>query len=152
VPCYRVFTQTGDGRIDLARLVTQARAFFEASIDVLGAEERVVRLRLQSEARGYAGTFAVHVRPATQDDYATARSAEARGRAAGMGTLAQRCGYIWDVEPDSDVVLAATLNLCALLASVALGPVLPPDADTLFGVRGAMERVEQLCGGRTLAR
>ena len=62
-----------------------------------------------------------------------------------MSTLATRCAHLWELEPVSDAPPAATLNLCALLASIALGPVLPPDIATLFGVRGAMERVERLC-------
>ena len=45
----------------------------------------------------------------------------------------------------------ALLNLCAILASVALGPVLTPDESALFGVRGAMERVEAVVG-RSLRR
>ena len=35
---------------------------------------------------------------------------------------------------------AARLTLAGICASVALGPVLPPDGSTLFGVRGAIER------------
>src|SRR5216683_3152752 len=39
---------------------------------------------------------------------------------------------------------AAYLTLAAVCASVALGPVLPPDHSTLFGVRGALERRDKL--------
>jgi hypothetical protein len=61
-----------------------------------------------------------------------------------MAALARRCASVWQVEPQAPESEAATHNLCAIMASVALGPVLPPDDSTLFGVRGAMERVERL--------
>ena len=57
-----------------------------------------------------------------------------------MSTLAERCPTVWEVSSvgvDSEL---ARLNLCGILASVALGPVLPDDGATLYGVRGAMER------------
>jgi hypothetical protein len=61
-----------------------------------------------------------------------------------MFQLAERCPTIWEVSAiDADSELAR-LNLCAILAAVGLGPVLPDDCSTLFGVRGAMERVEKL--------
>ena len=71
-----------------------------------------------------------------------ARDAEARGRAAGMAALAERCGQVWTIESvgESDAIDATYLTLAAICASVALGPVLPPDGSTLFGVRGAIER------------
>ena len=49
-----------------------------------------------------------------------------------MGALSRRS----DSEPGE----LAYLTLSAICASVALGPVLPPDHGTLFGVRGAIER------------
>jgi hypothetical protein len=83
-------------------------------------------------------------RRVTDDDLMPARLAEQRGRAAGMATLAERCPTIWEVASlgaDSEL---ARLNLCGILAAVGLGPVLPDDGSTLYGVRGAMERVEKL--------
>jgi hypothetical protein len=67
-----------------------------------------------------------------------------------MGALARRCPTIWDLEPDPGTPEPATLNLCALLAATALGPVLPPDTSTLLGVRSAMVRVEELSGIKSL--
>jgi hypothetical protein len=49
------------------------------------------------------------------------------------------------VGEDSEL---ARLNLCGILAAIALGPVLPDDGATLYGVRGAMERVERLLKAR----
>jgi len=105
-----------------------------------------VEVRLCDEKHGYEGRFSVHCRPSTEHDRADARDAEERGRAAGMATLAARCATIWDVEPVGEDSELARLNLCGILASVALGPVLPDDGSTLYGVRGAMERVGRLLG------
>lgn len=159
---YRIFSQAPGGRLDLAQLLTNARRFFEASVEVLeqhglvpgvGPEpvERWARVRLVSERRGVSGVFRIRCRAADVQDWEDARAAEARGHATGMGALAARCETVWDVEPEGDAPEAAALNLCALLASVALGPVLPPDASTLFGIRGAMERLDALTT-RSLAR
>jgi len=60
-----------------------------------------------------------------------------------MSLLAARCPAIWDIEPEAEVTDTAELQLSALLASVALGPVMPSDQSTLYGVRGAMERAEK---------
>lgn len=160
---YRVFAQTSEPRLDLAALLQTARRFFEATVEVL--EERGVvaaptsdpaapawvRLRIFSERRGYGGVLRVLCRPATAEDWEAARAAEARGRATGMGVLAARCPSVWVVEAEAGASDAAILNLCGLLASVGLGPVLPPDGSTLFGIRGAMERVEALTS-RSLLR
>ncbi|HEY8943609.1 MAG TPA: hypothetical protein VIM73_05075 [Polyangiaceae bacterium] len=162
---YRVFAQAQNGRVNLAQLVQNARMHFEASVEVLQQEGLVedatealtsearpwVRLRLSSVRRGFSAILRVTCRSATSEDWEGAQRAERNGRAAGMGLLAARCGAVWDVEPEGEPSVPALLNLCALLASVALGPVLPPDEETLFGIRGAMERLDALTG-RSLAR
>jgi hypothetical protein len=166
---YRVFAQAQNGCVNLAQLVQNARKHFEASVEVLqqdglveGATEALtsearpwVRLRLSSARRGFSAILRVTCRLATSADWEAAQRAERNGRAAGMGLLAARCGAVWEVEPEvepeGEPSVPALLNLCALLASVALGPVLPPDEETLFGIRGAMERLDALTG-RSLAR
>ena len=60
-----------------------------------------------------------------------------------MAQLAARCRALWVVTAESEISGSAELQLSALLASVALGPVLPEDESTLYGVRGAMERAEK---------
>jgi hypothetical protein len=89
-------------------------------------------------------SFRVTCHSATAQDWDAAREAERRGRATGMGALAARCEGVWTVEPEEPGYDAPLLNLSAILASVALGPVLPADGSTLYGVRGAMERFEAL--------
>jgi hypothetical protein len=60
-----------------------------------------------------------------------------------MSDLAARCPAVWTISAEGEVTGTAELQLSALLASVALGPVLPEDESTLYGVRGAMERAEK---------
>ena len=148
-----MFAQRADLTLDLPELLRATRRYFDATLEVQSRAEREpigerLQLLLRSEKYGYEGVLAVHSRPATPADLADARLAEQRGRAAGMANLAERCPTIWDVSSvgiDSEL---ARLNLCGILASVALGPVLPDDCATLFGVRGAMERVEKLLRSR----
>ncbi len=157
---YRVFAQAPDAVVDPAALVRAATRFFEADLEVLELRDRrseeppvegqALRVRLESKRRACRAAFLIQSRPASADDYREARDAEERGRAGGMGLLAARCPSVWEVTPVDDDVEAATLNLCAIAATVALGPTLPPDGSTLFGVRGAMERLERLTGASLL--
>ena len=110
----------------------------------------LVRMKLGSPVLFRQQRPGLHGRPFFMRKFRSmtdARDAEARGRAAGMSLLADRCPTIWDVEPSAEDNELARLHLCAILASVALGPVLPDDGSTLFGVRGAMERVQRLLAG-----
>ena len=147
-----VFAQAFGPSVDANSLGFSARRHFRAKLDQLPAAQLTAagRMRFELEGpHGVRGTFSILVRPRTEDDLARARLAEERGRAAGMAGLAERCSSVWLVEPDAGVEQSATLMLCAIIASVALGPVLPPDDSTLFGVRGAMERVERLLNQTT---
>lgn len=151
---YLVFAQADSGRIDLAKVVRNARSFFRTSAEVLDEEllppgfsppeASRVRLELSNERRGWRARFTIASRPATRDDHENANAAEAASRASGMALLAERCRYVWRIEPEGDELEPATLTLCGVLASVGLGPVMPDDHSTLFGVRGAMERLEKV--------
>ena len=150
----RVFAQRAELTLDLPELLRAARSYFDATLDVQGRSDPApdgrdrVQVLLRSEQHDYEGRFSIHTRWASEHDRADAREAEQRGRAAGMATLAERCPTIWDVEPIAADSELARLNLCGILAVVALGPVLPDDGSTLYGVRGAMERVERLLKAR----
>ena len=147
----RVFSQQADLVAELPKLLAHARRFFAAEIDVLSAsppdrpDSLQARVTLQFEGHRYPcrGAFRIESRKATAEDRFAAEAAEARGRAGGMSLLAARCPAIWDIEPEAEVTDTAELQLSALLASVALGPVMPSDQSTLYGVRGAMERAEK---------
>jgi hypothetical protein len=144
----RVFSQRDQLTLDLPELLRATLRFFDASLEVQSRAQSAsgdsVQVFLRCDKYGYEGTFNIQSRKTASEDLLAARAAEHRGRAAGMSTLAERCPTIWEVSSlgvDSEL---ARLNLCGILASVALGPVLPDDGATLYGVRGAMERVEKL--------
>ena len=147
----RVFSQQPDLVAALPRLLQHARRFFAAELNVLSAsppdrdEVEVASVHIDFESARYPGrgTFRVDSRGSSADDRNAATAAEARGKAAGMAELAARCSVVWTIFPQGAVSGSAELQLCALLASVALGPVLPEDEGTLYGVRGAMERAER---------
>lgn len=151
---YGVFAQHAD-RVDLVGLVKNGSRFFEADVSIQGELARAeleapyvsgIRLAAQSRRRGWTGAFTIRVRPVTTLDVVHAREAEARCSQWGMSVLAERCPSMWDLEPADGTPLAAELVVAALLASVALGPVLPEDGSGLFGVRTAMQRVDELLG------
>ncbi|RYZ07199.1 MAG: hypothetical protein EOO73_12570 [Myxococcales bacterium] len=147
----RVFSQEPDLVAALPRLLQHARRFFAADLNVLGSsppdraspQEGYVGLRWESARYPGQGTFRVTSRAANDDDRFAAEAAEARGRAGGMSELAARCACVWTITTEGEATGTAELQLSALLASVALGPVLPEDGSTLYGVRGAMERAEK---------
>jgi hypothetical protein len=138
---YVVFSQSSDLCWPLVALLGNARRFFDLSVDVL--EERDATLRVAVDRAGTHAHYRLTIEPSTPELQARARSAEIAGRAAGMATLAARCPTVWRIEPEAAAPDALTLKLAGLLASVALGPVLPPDDSTLFGVRGANERAQK---------
>ena len=158
MPCcpaeVRVFAQRPQLGLDLPELLRATRTYFDVSLDVQSQVEAAagagahVELVLRSEKHGYEGRLSIRTRPTSPHDLADARRAEELGRAAGMASLAERCPTIWEVEPVGEDSELARLNLCGILAAVALGPVLPDDGATLYGVRGAMERVDRLLKSR----
>ena len=147
----RVFSQQPDLVAALPQLLAHARRFFAAQVDVRSASPPdradllLAQVTLSFESARYPGrgTFGIaSVRP-SPTDLADAEAAETRGRAGGMAQLAARCQALWVITPEGEISGSAELQLSALLASVALGPVLPGDGSTLYGVRGAMERAEK---------
>jgi hypothetical protein len=144
----RVFAQRDELTLDLPELLRATRRYFDATLEVQAragnAAGECVQVALRSEKHGYEGVLTISTRRVTDDDLLAARLAEQRGRAAGMANLAERCPTIWEVASVGADSELARLNLCGILAAVALGPVLPDDGSTLYGVRGAMERVDKL--------
>ncbi len=148
-PLIRIFAQAAPGAIDLAGIVRQGTRLFSVSVEVVSVAGS--RAHLSVTTRDGVHAYRLTSRATTDGDVAEARAAEARGLAAGMASLAARCAAVWELEATSSAAVEATrdaatcaqLELCAVLASVALGPVLPPSGDTLFGVRGALERASR---------
>jgi hypothetical protein len=139
---YLVFSQEPGGRPPHERLSTQSGRFFSTALDLVEQNENSVVVRLVASRPPLQGEFRIVARPTDRQDLMNARDAEARGQAAGMATLAERCPQVWTIDAAGSQIPseAAYLTLAGICASVALGPVLPPDGSTLFGVRGAIER------------
>jgi hypothetical protein len=153
----RVFSQRAELSLDLAELLRATRRYFDATLEIQSRADQegsgeLVQVLLRSDKHDYDGVFTIQSRHTTAADLHDARIAEQRGRAAGMSQLAERCPTIWDVRPLGTDAELASLNLCGILAAVALGPVLPDDCTTLYGVRGAMERVEKILKSRRNSR
>lgn len=140
---YRIFTESPDGSFDAARLSRNAKVFFRVTLEVLEHEPRKLTLRLHPSATDDPVEIPLMAREVTKKDMKDVTDAERWGHAAGMGAIAARCRYLWEMTLPDDLPEAAALSLCAALASVALGPVLPPDKSTLFGVREAIERARE---------
>ncbi len=135
---HQVFSQSP--AVDLARLVRNATQHFSTDIDVISSTP--LRLRVVREAHGVNALFRLELRPTTPEDHQSAKAAEQRGQAAGMASLAQRCQTLCVVHAEEPEDALATWLLVGALASTLLGPVLPPDGSTLYGVRGAMARID----------
>ncbi len=144
---YLVFSQQSLTSLTAASFVPNARRFFGASFEIRERRDEAGRAEVVLVVSGANGTPGVpvhaRVRPAGGGDYEAAERAEVAGKAGGMARLARRCPFVWELERGAGGE-AETLRLCAILASVLLGPVMPPEGDTLFGVKGARERAERL--------
>jgi hypothetical protein len=135
---YRVFSQSSACTVDIGLLDGVAGQHFSAHLrGTPSSDGRHTLVLFRAESRAQ---FSVHVRKVADVDLQAARDAEVRGRAGGMAALAARCPTVWEIEPADGTEFSAVMHLCAIVAFAHLGPVLPPDGSTLFGVRGARER------------
>jgi hypothetical protein len=137
-----VFTQREELRVDVVGLRASAARHFDCDLELEEDSPDSVRGSLARRGDGARATFRIRARPRTETDLRRATCAEQAGRAAGMAALAARCPSVWVVEPLDTADAAAVHTLCAVMASTALGPVLPPDDSTLYGVRGALARAD----------
>lgn len=145
---FRVFAQRAQLEPDEFTLITQARHHFGAEFSFVQRHftsvsgQPVVRLTIDIQLVGHGSSLVTAtIRACVPADYEAAERAEKRGKAGGMSTLARRCPTLWEVDAES---VRHALTLCGSLALVNLGPVLLSDESTLFGVRGARERLEKL--------
>lgn len=138
-----VFSQSPGPALDLSVLMQHARRHFGLGLEVLvprsDSSSRETRVRATPAGTQWGRTFLIRGRHATEEDQVRARHAESLSRAAGMARLASRCPVVFEVlslEGGAPDVLFA---LCGALASVTLGPILPPDGARLLGVKSARE-------------
>lgn len=133
-----VFSQQPSRSIDVQALDAQARRFFAASVSSGQSGCLVVTPKL-----GPAGERRVTVRDATDTDLELAAEAETRARGQGLLQLARRCPAVWQVGREG-LDDASALLLAAIVASLALGPVVDPHGPDIFGVKTARERLDRL--------
>jgi hypothetical protein len=146
---YAVFAQRGDAKLDVAAIERQAERFFGSKLGLTVDKsyghdpllEDAARVVLHSDDASASGTRLVYGRRVETDDVAAAEEAERRQGTFGMSALAQRCGAIWLVVPETDDDRVA-LTIAAIFASTMLGPILGPGEDGIFGVRTARMKLE----------
>ncbi len=126
-------------RLDAARLAHQARTFFDVE---LRFDETTSLVELSSrELR--ASRVRVAASPLDEATLARARRGVAAIGGAGFDVLVDRARSAYRVTLDGDGDDRAPLTVAAIVASIVLGPIVPPDEETIFGVRGARQRLER---------
>jgi hypothetical protein len=142
-----------DARMDAARWAHQATTFFRLDLRVT-PEKRyptgAVPLADRADVELCGARVSVVTLPVERVPEAMAR-AFAGARAiggAGFDAILHRTRRVWQVsdrgEPAAGGATAdpcAPLALAAVLASLLLAPIVPPEGDRIFGVKGARERL-----------
>jgi hypothetical protein len=140
---YMVFAQSDVREIPASAIAAQAVRFFQATIDPAESPAPVGSTRLVFSSDRARATFTIAGRAARPADVAAARREEAKVGAAGLGDLAARCRTVFEVTPESGTEEWLALDFAALVASVALGPILTPEG-ALLGVKSARSRADRL--------
>jgi hypothetical protein len=150
---WSILSPEADARVDAHRWTHQAATFFRLELEVLTPK------RYPSGALPLADVIEVTVGRANEEKIAvrivtvpidrvpeTRRlglDAAAAIGGAGMDALVLRAKRLWQIADDT-AHPEAPLALAAVLASVLLGPIVPPSGDAIFGVKGARERLGRL--------
>ncbi len=157
---YTLFSPDLSARIDIAALAHKARTFFATTLEIDPVKaypnERVpdsdaVHIEIKplgkSQSPGPPTRVFVVTWPLTRDPSFRSfgdAAAEAIG-GAGMDVLVTRAKRIWQVSatPTTGPDVHAPLRVAAILAAVLLAPIVPPEGHTIYGVKGARERLER---------
>ncbi len=149
-----------DARVDAARWAHQAETFFRLRFVVVQAKRYpsgtlpiADRVEVDVAPRGDENATRVLVVTVPVDRAPEALAAGAAGAraigGAGFDALVLRTRRVWQVRERVEAGDArAPLAVAAVLASLFLAPVVPPGGGTIFGVKGARERLAAL-GWRT---
>jgi hypothetical protein len=140
-------------RVDAARWTHQAATFFRARLAVVqdkrypaGTLPLADQVEVEIAGHGDPSMTRVLVVTVPEDRAPLARSAAAAGAkaigGAGFDALLLRTRRVWQVrEGVTGGDARAPLAVAAVLASLFLAPVVPPGGGTIFGVKGARERL-----------
>jgi hypothetical protein len=159
---YTLFSAEGSARIDIAPLAHKARTFFATALEIdpvkaypEGRTPRADAMFVDVKPLGKPDASPTRVFVVTWplDDHPAFRgigeeAAQAIG-GAGMDVLVARAKRIWQVstQPDHGPDAHVSLRVAAILASVLLAPIVPPEGRTIYGVKGARERLEKIGNG-----
>jgi len=151
---YTLLAADPSARFDVALWAHKARTFFGAALELEqpkaypsgeapASDAAVVEVKRKA---GGAKTRVLVVTLPVEEAPEARLAAEAGAAAiggAGMDVLVQRARRVWQIvsEVADGEDPAAPLALAAILASVFLAPIVPPGGGTIFGVKGARERL-----------
>ena len=151
--------------IEFGRWQAQARTFFDATIESSAVPNIVTAAA--SGVLSFELVFAWVCDPTMQTGVsirslplefapsvvlAANEAVEAIG-GAGMDVLVARATRLWQVaeRPSYGSEMRAPLVVAAILASVLLAPIVPPDGRSIFGVKGARMRLDKLDGSKCVS-
>lgn len=143
---YSILAPDAIFRVEAARWVHQARTFLDAAVAVEGGTGDDIVIAVAPVVGGVPTRVTVQTLPIAECPevmVAARRGVDAIG-GAGMDVLVARAQRIVQVALAVEGDPRAPLLVAALLASVLLGPIVPPDEVTIYGVRGARVRLEKL--------
>jgi hypothetical protein len=152
-PAGSIFSPDADARVDAARWAHQAATFFRLELEVSTpkryptgalplADVIDVAVGRAGEEKARARIVTIPIDRAPEARQRGLEAARAIG-GAGMDALVLRAKRLWQIEDDARRP-EAPLAIAAVLASVLLGPIVPPAGDAIFGVKGARERLDRL--------
>jgi hypothetical protein len=133
---------------DSSRLQSSERDDFGTCLGYSKPFGALFRISLK---QGLIGVFRVIPRPSTPADFATVKAVANESGQLDLGEIAVRCQTVCevvaDVAPEMNLTLppapALVLNMCAVLAVPARGPILLEDG-SLLDAKDAWERVQGL--------
>ena len=146
---FTVYSPEPGTRVDSARWAHQARTFLDARVDVRdvmgGTTSDIATVEIDvGPPVGAATRIAVRTFPIseTPELIAAAERGVAAIGGAGFDALVARATRVWQVPREVPGDPRTPLVLAAVIASVLLGPIVPPDEVTIFGVKGARMRLQ----------
>lgn len=137
-----VFAQRALVCLEIEAWNQQGERFFGTRIGLAEPIANGGRLVVAPEGGG-SGLRWVEGRARDERNLAHADAAEARAGGGGLATLARRCQTVWLLEREG-ARDALALRLAAVIASVALGPILDPVVPEIFGVKTARAKLDAL--------
>lgn len=159
---FTLFSPEPLSRVDIAQLAHKARTFFATALeidpvkaypegncpseDALTIEIKPMGKSILAPTRVNVVTFPLAREPFFRE---LGDSAARAIGGAGMDILVARTARIWQVAKDveSGDDSRAPLRVSAILAAVLLAPIVPPEGNTIYGVKGARERLERAIQG-----